>query len=50
MALTNLGTQLFSTVGGLVGGYALDLFGSPITFDVEPSTTVRYGSVGIWIA
>ena len=32
MALTNLGTQLFSTIGGLAGGYALDAFGSPITF------------------
>jgi MFS family permease len=32
MALTSLGTQLFSTLGGLAGGYALDRFGSPITF------------------
>jgi MFS family permease len=32
MALTNLGTQLFSTIGGLAGGYALERFGSPITF------------------
>jgi MFS family permease len=32
MALTNLGTQLLSTIGGLVGGYTLERFGSPITF------------------
>jgi len=32
MALTNLGTQLFSTIGGLAGGYALDRFGGPTTF------------------
>jgi MFS family permease len=32
MALTNLGTQLFSTIGGLAGGFALERFGSPITF------------------
>ena len=32
MALTNFGTQLFSTIGGLAGGYALEWFGSPITF------------------
>ena len=32
MALTSLGTQLFSTIGGLAGGYALESFGSTITF------------------
>jgi MFS family permease len=32
MALTSLGTQLLSTLGGLAGGYALDRYGSPITF------------------
>jgi MFS family permease len=32
MALTNLGTQLLSTVGGLAGGYTLERFGSPTTF------------------
>jgi MFS family permease len=32
MALTNLGTQLLSIVGGLAGGYTLERFGSPTTF------------------
>jgi MFS family permease len=32
MALTNLGTQLLSTVGGLAGGYALERFGGAATF------------------
>ena len=30
MALTSLGTQLFSMLGGLAGGYALDAFGTAI--------------------
>jgi predicted MFS family arabinose efflux permease len=32
MALTNLGTQLLGTLGGLAGGYVLDRFGSATTF------------------
>jgi MFS family permease len=32
MALTNLGTQLLGTLGGLAGGYVLDRFGSAATF------------------
>jgi MFS family permease len=32
MALTNLGTQLLGTVGGLAGGYALERFGGAATF------------------
>jgi MFS family permease len=34
MALTNFGTQLLGTAGGLVGGYTLERFGGPITFGV----------------
>lgn len=34
MALTNLGTQLLGTLGGLAGGYVLDQFGSAATFGV----------------
>jgi MFS family permease len=32
MALTSFGTQLLGAVGGLVGGYTLERFGSPTTF------------------
>lgn len=32
MALTNLGVQLLGTVGGLVGGYALERYGGAATF------------------
>jgi predicted MFS family arabinose efflux permease len=32
MALTNLGTQLLGTLGGLAGGYVLDQFGTAATF------------------
>ncbi|HEX6654771.1 MAG TPA: MFS transporter, partial [Candidatus Limnocylindria bacterium] len=32
MALTNLGVQLLTTLGGLIGGYVLDRFGSAPTF------------------
>jgi predicted MFS family arabinose efflux permease len=32
MALTNLGVQLLSMLGGLIGGYTLDRFGSAPTF------------------
>ena len=32
MALTNLGVQLLSTLGGLLGGFVLDRFGSAATF------------------
>src|SRR5690606_2642495 len=32
MALTSLGTQLFSTIGGLVGGYTLQQFGNVPTY------------------
>jgi predicted MFS family arabinose efflux permease len=32
MALTNLGTQMLSTLGGLAGGYVLDQFGTAATF------------------
>ena len=34
MALTSFGTQLLGTIGGLVGGYTLERFGSTITFGV----------------
>lgn len=34
MALTNFGTQLLGTAGGLVGGYTLERFGGPVTFGV----------------
>lgn len=34
MALTNLGNQLLSMVGGLVGGYTLEHLGGPVTFGV----------------
>jgi MFS family permease len=32
MALMNLGTQILSLIGGLIGGYTLEQFGSPATF------------------
>ena len=34
MALTNLGGQLFGTLGGLAGGYAWERFGGPSTFGI----------------
>jgi MFS family permease len=34
MAMMNLGVQMLSMIGGLVGGYALDRFGPAVTFGV----------------
>jgi MFS family permease len=40
MALTNLGTQLLSMVGGLAGGYTLEHFGSASTFGLTAAAVL----------
>ena len=40
MALMNLGTQALSTLGGLVGGYTLEQYGSAATFGVIAIATL----------
>jgi predicted MFS family arabinose efflux permease len=40
MALTNFGTQLLGTVGGLAGGYTLEQFGTAATFGLTALAVV----------